>query len=41
MLYDRLIKENPGVTVFDTMNENRFGWPDNDNLPEQIGLVNG
>lgn len=40
-LYDRLIKENPGVTIHETLAENRHGWPDNDDLPEQIGLVSG
>jgi tRNA(Leu) C34 or U34 (ribose-2'-O)-methylase TrmL len=40
MLYDRLIKENPGVTVYETLAEERHGWPDRDDLPEQIGLVN-
>lgn len=40
-LYDRLIKENPGVTIHETLAENRYGWSDNDDLPEQIGLVSG
>lgn len=39
VLYDRLVKQNPGVTVYDTLAEARHGWPDRDDLPEQIGLV--
>lgn len=41
VLYDRLIKENPGVTVYDTLAEDRHGWPDRDDLPDQIGLTSG
>lgn len=38
ILYDRLIKENPNITIYDTLAENRVAFTDNDNFYKEIGL---
>lgn len=39
VLYDRLVKQNPYVTIHDVLSENRSDLPDNDNLHNKMGIL--
>jgi tRNA(Leu) C34 or U34 (ribose-2'-O)-methylase TrmL len=40
VLYDRLVKSNPNVTIADMLNERRVDFPENDDVANELGIVN-
>lgn len=40
VLYDRLVKSNPNVTIGDMLNERRHDFPENDGVADALGIKN-